>query len=172
MAGRSALPYSQEMGDLMNRTFCQSDKYSEQQGRADRVGAQLPILEFERAFVRAMRVKDIPMFAHSLCRNGDDQTRLYIKGVSKARAGQSPHNYGAAVDLIHGTKGWQLTRKQWDIVGHIGKQVAARIRVTYTAPDGSIRTKPLLLTWGGDWEFYDPAHWEMTDWREIRDQYR
>lgn len=155
MAGRSPLPYSAEMGAMMDRKFCQSEKYSEQQGRAERIGAHPEILEFERKLVKRLRTRDIPVFAHSVCRNGDDQDRLYVKGVSKARAGQSPHNYGAAVDLIHGTKGWNLTRKQWDIIGHIGNQLAASLG--------------FKIKWGGEWDFYDPAHWELAYWREIRD---
>lgn len=158
MAGRDPRPYSEEMRDMMDRAFCQSERYTDQQGRADRVGAQPEILEFERLLVRRCRFIGIPMFAHSVCRNGDDQNRLYVKGVSKARAGQSPHNYGAAVDLIHGTKGWNLTRKQWDVIGHLGGQVA--------------KSLTLKIVWGGTWDFWDPAHWELANWREIRDAYR
>ena len=100
----------------------------------------------------------VPIFAHSVIRGSADQNRLYREGHSKARAGESPHNYGAAVDLIHGTKGWNLTRKQWAIIGHIGKELA--IQAGHK------------VTWGGDFKsLYDPAHWELTEWRAIRAQY-
>lgn len=78
---------------------------------------------------------------------------MYVKGLSKAKAGQSAHNHGFAVDIVHGTKAWELTRKQWDLVGHIGKEVAASMGIH--------------VEWGGDWSFYDPAHWELANWRDI-----
>lgn len=170
--GLGPATYAEDLRGMVNRSFCFSEKYSEQQGRADRVGAQPEMLEFERKMIKRAFKLGIPLFAHSVCRSGDDQNRLFVKGVTKARGGESPHNYGAAVDLIHGTKGWDLTRKQWGILGHIGKELAETIRVPYVAPDGKHGTKPLRLTWGGDWKFYDPAHWELTNWQEIRDQYR
>ena len=77
----------------------------------------------------------------------------FAAGTTKARAWESPHNYGLAVDIIHGTKAWDLTRKQWEIVGHMGKEVAAQLGVK--------------VVWGGDWKFYDPAHWELANWRDI-----
>ena len=109
-----------------------------------------------------MRKLGIPLFTHTCIRGSLEQNRLFKEGRSKARAGESPHNFGAAVDIIHGTKGWNLTRKQWAILGHIGKEIAA--------------TSGISVVWGGDdgpgdrfnW---DPAHWELTEWRKIRSQY-
>lgn len=156
--GLGPATYADDLRGMVNRSFCFSEKYSEQQGRADRVGADPRLLEFERKLVKRLFKLGVPMFAHSVCRNGADQDRLFVKGVTKARAGQSPHNYGAAVDLIHGIKGWDLTRRQWDIIGHLGNELAASLT--------------LEVIWGGTWEFWDPAHWELADWREIRDRYR
>lgn len=158
MPGLGPSTYADDMRGIVDRSFCFSEKYQEQQGRADRVGAQPGMLEFERKMVKRAFKLGIPLFAHSFCRNGHEQNALYVRGVTKAMAGQSPHNYGAAVDLVHGTKAWGLTRKQWDILGHIGNELAASLG--------------LKITWGGEWQFYDPAHWELTNWREIRDQYR
>nr|WP_316650746.1 M15 family metallopeptidase [uncultured Gellertiella sp.] len=101
-----------------------------------------------------MRTIGVPLFAHTICRSVADQNEAYIRGRSKARAGQSPHNYGLAVDIIHGIKAWDLTRKQWDILGHVGAEVAA--------------AQGVKLEWGGNWQFWDPAHWELANWRELR----
>ncbi len=149
--------YSSELRGMIDHPFCHSDRYGEQQSRADRTGAQPEILEFERKLIKRARKFGIPLFAHCVIRGSTDQNRLFREGRSKARAGESPHNYGAAVDLIHGTKAWDLSRKQWAILGHLGKELAASLG--------------LKLTWGGDWEFYDPAHWELTEWRAIRARY-
>ena len=73
----------------------------------------------------------------------------------------SPHNKGCAVDIVHSVKGWGLTDRQWLVVGHVGKEVAA--------------AKGFKLEWGGDWRNkpsdiigWDPAHWQVTDWRDVR----
>lgn len=149
--------YAKELRGMVDRSFCFSERYGDQQARADRHGAQPEILEFERKLVKRAFKLGVPMFAHCVNRGSQDQNRLFKEGRSKARAGESPHNFGAAVDLIHGTKGWDLTRKQWAIIGHIGKELAVSLT--------------LDVVWGGDWKFWDPAHWELANWRSIRDAY-
>lgn len=145
--------YDAEMRALKDPSFCASERWLSCQNRANRTGAHPDILEFEKRFMKRARKIGIPLFAHCVMRTSDEQNRLYIKGVSKARAGQSPHNYGLAVDIVHCTKAWDLSRKQWDLLGHIGKEVAAQLGVK--------------IVWGGDWDFYDPAHWELRNWRDI-----
>lgn len=144
--------YRTALRGVMDPRFCLSIRYDEQQLRANRVGADPRILEFERVFVRYFRAMNVPMWAHTVVRSWDDQNAAYVRGVSKAKAGESAHNYGLAVDLVHGTKGWDLSKRQWDIVGHCGKEIAAK--------------KGIKLVWGGDWKFWDPAHWELTHWRD------
>lgn len=154
--------YAVALRGMVDRPFCASQKYGEQQGRADRVGAQKQILDFERKLVRRFLNMGVPLFAHCVVRGDEEQNRLLKAGVSKAGAGESPHNYGAAVDLIHGTKAWALSREQWAIIGHVGKEVAAQagIHVTWGGDDGP-----------GDKFNWDPAHWELTEWRVIRRLY-
>lgn len=146
--------YAHELRGMVDRPFCFSERYSDQQGRADRTGAQFEILQFERAFVRRAFKLGVPIFAHAVYRSASEQNSAFVRGVSKAKAGQSPHNFGCAVDLVHGTKAWDLTAKQWAILGHLGKEIAAQAGIK--------------ITWGGDWKFYDPAHWELSDWRTRR----
>lgn len=155
--GLGPVAYADELRGMVDRSFCFSQKYGEQQGRADRTGAQPDILDFERKLVKRASKLGVPLFAHCVVRGSQEQNRLFKLGHSKARAGESPHNYGAAVDLIHGTRAWALTPRQWAIIGHLGKELATQAG--------------LKVTWGGDWEFYDPAHWELTEWRAIRAQY-
>lgn len=150
--------YATELRGLIDFPFTFSERFVDQQGRADRTGAHPDILAFERKFVARCKKLGVPMFAHCVVRGSAEQNAAFRAGHSKARAGESPHNYGAAVDLIHGTKGWNLTRKQWDILGHIGKDLAEQAQ--------------LSIVWGGDFKsLYDPAHWELADWRAIRAQY-
>lgn len=136
---------------VRNPDFVRSEKFQEQQWRADRKGADSEILDFERLFVRRFAKLGVPMFAHCVVRPVSEQDRLFSLGRSKAKGGQSPHNYGFAVDLIHGIDAWDLHRETWALIGRIGKEVAAQAGID--------------IEWGGDWKFYDPAHWELRGWK-------
>ncbi|UIB81433.1 hypothetical protein [Flyfo microvirus Tbat2_110] len=145
--------YSAELRAMRDAAFCRSERYKDQQARANRAGADLDIVEFEKRLVTRMAKIGVPMFAHCVKRSDDDQNALFVLGHSKAKAGQSPHNvpHVAAVDIVHGIKAWDLSRSQWELIGHIGYEVARSLGVD--------------MTWGGDWKFYDPAHWEIANWK-------
>lgn len=147
---RSSL-LSEAFQNLQDKNFLKGDRYQEQQLRADRVGVDQEILEFERRFIAKMAKMGIPVFAHEAMRSEARQQMLYVTGKSKAKAGEGAHPHGFAIDLIHSTKGWDLTKEQWGIFGHVGKEIAIQYG--------------LNLQWGGDWNFYDPAHWESRDWK-------
>lgn len=138
---------------MVDRAFLKSERHQGQHWRANREGAHPDILEFERKLIAEFARLGVPLFAHCVVRPSWEQDALKAQGFSKAGAGESPHNFGLAVDLVHGTKGWELTRKQWALVGHVGHEVAKRIGVK--------------VEWGGSWKFYDPAHWELGDWRSL-----
>lgn len=145
--------YGVDLRAMVDKPFCFSQKWQDQQTRADRTDAHPDIVEFERRLISRFRKLGVPMFGHCVNRGAKEQNSLFVRGLSKARYGQSPHNFGMAVDIVHGTKAWDLTRRQWDVVGHVGKEVAAALG--------------LKVVWGGDWDFYDPAHWELKTWREL-----
>jgi len=105
----------------------------------------------------ACKARNIPVEAFEMLRNEARQDALYAEGRSKAKAGNSPHQYGMAVDVVHATRYWQLSKKEWDILGSIGKEVARR--------------RNIKIEWGGDWEkFWDPAHWQLQNWRIRKDE--
>lgn len=137
---------------LEAREFLKGKRYQDQQMRARRQGAHPDILTFERAFVARFRKLGIPMFAHSIVRDPDEQNALFVRGVSLAKGDKSPHVHGLAVDLVHGTLAWNLPRACWEIIGHVGLEVASQAGVE--------------VVWGGSWRrLWDPAHWELADWR-------
>lgn len=142
-----------ELRGMIDRSFLLSERHKGQHNRADRSRGHPTLLEFERVLIKRFAKLGVPMFAHCVYRNDVEQQSLYARGLSKAKPGQSAHNHGLAVDIVHGTKAWDLTRKQWDLVGHVGKEVAASLGIK--------------VEWGGDWSFYDPAHWELANWRDI-----
>lgn len=145
---------------MANGPFLLTRNYQEQQWRAERKGAHPNILIWEKIVVKRLAAVNVPMFSHEIIRGLDRQMQLYNEGFSKAKPGSSAHQYGCADDLIHGVKAWDLSTEAWLLIGHIGKDVARQLGVP--------------IVWGGDWKKpgqklgWDPAHWELANWREIK----
>jgi peptidoglycan LD-endopeptidase CwlK len=89
---------------------------------------------------------------HKGYRSFYEQKKLYAKGrtkpgkkVTNARPGYSWHNFGLAADIVFQTpKGhWTWSQKHdWQRLGEIGKSLG--------------------LKWGGDWQFRDMPHFQVT----------
>lgn len=137
---------------MQNRPMLNTVKWQEQQWRAGRQGAHPTILEFERVFIERMAALGVPMFAHTVIRTYDEQLKLFHDGHSKDSPldGLWPHKC-AAVDIVHSVRAWDMHRTEWALVGHVGKELA--------------KSRGWKLDWGGDWKFYDPAHWQLTGWQ-------
>lgn len=140
---------------LVDFPVVQSIKYKNRCLAAPLDGADALILDFARSLLKDCRSRGWPMFAHQYLRGQKEQNNLFAAGYTRARWGQSPHNFGMAVDIVHYGKYWNLTPKEWAVIGMLGKEVARR--------------RNIKITWGGDWKFYDPAHWELADWKKRRD---
>lgn len=143
---------------LVDRPFLQGERHKLQHSRANRVGAHPDILEFEKSFLARMRRLGVPMFVSELNRDLQRQNELYVKGFSNATYGKSAHNFGCAVDVVHGRLGWELEPQSWSMLGHIGKEVALQ--------------RGIKIVWGGDFKsLYDPAHWELANWRSLKTEF-
>lgn len=117
----------------------------------DYSGADPVFQDFLSAFLKELAKRKMPLVCVEVLRGRERQNALQKAGVSKARFGQSAHNFGMGADVVHFTRFWNLTPKEWAVVGLIGKEVA--------------RKRQVSIVWGGDWSFYDPGHWELADWR-------
>lgn len=159
-ANPPASSYDEAVKRMVDRDFFRSTRWDEQQFRADLGGASPEILLFLSAFQYKLKKMGIPMFAHAVTRGKAAQTQAYVQGNSRAQYGQSPHNYGMAVDLIHSQHAWALSEKQWEIIGVLGKEVALQrgIRINWGGNDGP-----------GDRFSWDPAHWEISDWKQQKE---
>lgn len=81
--------------------------------------------------------------------------------VTKARAGQSPHNYGLAVDfaiLYDKDQNGTFEDLSWDMVVDMNRDGESDWKEVVDA------FKSLGFQWGGDWTggFKDSPHFEMT----------
>lgn len=118
-------------------------------------GAHPLMVLFYRDLNKELAARGFPFYAHCFLRSAEAQYDAFRRGASKARPGQSPHNYGCAVDIIHAKRGWDIDREQWEVIGAIGKEVA--------------RKRGIPVVWGGDFQsLWDPAHWELEYWRDLR----
>ena len=97
---------------IQARDFQRSEKYQQQLMRANRDGADERLVRFENRFITRLQKLHVPMFAHVFVRSEAEQAVAYRSGNSRAKPGQSPHQYGCAVDIIHGIKGWELARDE------------------------------------------------------------
>lgn len=138
---------------LKDAAFLQHPTYQKQQWRANRDGAHLLILDFEKAFIKRCAELGIPMFAPTVVRTRTMQKVVFRQGLSLTDGeGDYAHQHCAA-DIVHSKFAWNITRDQWKLLGHIGKEVA--------------KVRGIAIVWGGDWRKpYDPAHWELAQWRE------
>lgn len=152
-----AQAFPMAIASLRNPGFLKSVKYQQQQTRANRVGADPRILEFADKVIKRGADLGIPLFAHTIVRTYDDQLSAYVRGVTRdvPNDGLWPHRF-AAVDIVHGTLGWMdnpVVAHGWDVIGHLGKEVA--------------NSMSIKIVWGGDWKFYDPAHFELEGWKQM-----
>jgi peptidoglycan L-alanyl-D-glutamate endopeptidase CwlK len=111
-----------------------------------------PAKQRAEAFIAAAKAKGIDLLVTSTYRDSDSQNALYAQGrstpgniVTRAKAGQSWHNWRCAFDvvpLVNGKAIWddQVT---WKKVGEIGKSCG--------------------LEWAGDWKtFKEFPHFQYT----------
>lgn len=145
--------YQEVAARLVNRPIFENVKFLNRR-MFDHTGSHPDILDFAGAMSKECEKRGIPMFVHTAFRGRREQEKVHDLGHSKARFGQSPHNFGMAVDIVHYARFWELTRKEWAVIGLIGKEVARR--------------RNIKIVWGGDWKFYDPAHWELAEWRNLK----
>lgn len=102
---------------------------------------------------------DYEVFITDGYRSNQEQTELYAKGRTKtgkivtyAKAGESPHNYGLAVDLAF---------------RRVGTKEAKWLISKYKKLTGLAEESGLV--WGGSWKkFKDNPHYEHKDWKTLK----
>jgi len=131
-------------------SYFTSEHFLKLSHRADWHLTDARLIKFSDTLRKRMRDMQIPVYVHTAYRSPTLQKKLRDMGHSQLSDG--PHQRGAAVDIVHAHFHWKAGDDYWALSGRIGKEIAS--------------TQGLKLDWGGDWKkFYDPAHWQFTDWR-------
>lgn len=100
--------------------------------------------------IRAERELGITLRVSSGFRGWEEQTRLYAQGrtapgkrVTNAKAGESYHNYGLALDVVEIKNGQPVwNNPKWNEIGALGESLG--------------------FDWGGRWKRPDRPHFAMT----------
>lgn len=138
------------LANMQDVAYCRSEAFVEKQWTANFDGVDGAMYEFAEKLIRKMASSyGVPLFARCAMRTAAEQRQAHERGVTKTL--RSAHMVGCAVDIVHCQKAWALSRMQWSLIGHVGKEVAKKLS--------------LRLEWGGDWQYYDPAHWELKGWK-------
>lgn len=117
-----------------------------------------PVVERKaNQIVRSMEALGHPVRIVEGYRTMERQTELYNQGrttpgnkVTNAKAGESFHNYGVAVDFVFRKEGYNASVEQWKTLGTVGKLLG--------------------FEWGGDWKgFTDKPHFELPLGYTVKD---
>lgn len=139
--------------------FFTSEYMLKQLNRADYRGAPPQLRLFVWKYLRALRARGLPFYVHTCYRSPEEQLKLYNQGNSQLTEGA--HQRSCAVDIVSSIDHWQVPKELWQYVGTLGQSVADGLFL-----GNGLDGKPLKIEWGGAWQdFYDPAHWQLHDWR-------
>lgn len=134
-----------------------STSYMRQRVRADWAHCDPRLMWWAAHFCNEAAKLGVPLYVHCALRDKAEQDRVFQAGHSKARYPTSAHNIGEAVDIVHGTYHWDMTRQEWDYLHALGRRSLERVNAQLPAG------RKLDLRWGGNFRsLYDPAHWEVS----------
>lgn len=140
-----------------------AEPYLRQSQRCDWQHVDPRLMQWAALFVEYARKWQIPLYVHCAYRGELEQSRVNREGHSRASYPRSPHNIGEAVDIVHSVFHWDLSRAEWALLHILGLRALDRINATLK------KDQKLELVWGGSFKsLYDPAHWEIRDFRDRR----
>jgi len=140
------------------KDFFFSSYYLRTFDRADYQGAPAALRLFTWRYMRALRARGLPFYVHTCWR--DPLTQKILKSEGRSTLSSGPHQRSCAVDVVSAIDHWEIPDPLWSYVGTLGESVARGLHL-----GRGLDEKTLKVEWGGRWNFYDPAHWQLSDWK-------
>lgn len=141
-------------GNLRAPSVMFEEWYLSYHERADWQFVKPQIQRFAGGLCLAARAVGIPLYCHTAYRTPDKQWEMVAKGVSRTKPPLAAHPQGCAVDIVHAVHHWNMSENEWAYIGRLGQDVARKLAIP--------------IEWGGDWsDPWDPAHWELQNWRAL-----
>lgn len=131
--------------------------------RANWVGCTNELQEFVHKLFKQLRKDGVPMYVHTCYRSPILQAKLKEQGYSSTLDGA--HQRSAAVDIVHAYHHWECPDEFWQYVGMTGKRIAKQMGLKIVW--GGDETNLFELADGNDPFRWDPAHWEIKEWRQM-----
>ena len=161
----SPIPELKDVNDAVRayqrpRDFFNSEYQLGLHERADWAYCSPQLRIFTWRFMRALRKRGLPFYVHTCYRDPRLQKKLASEGYSTLTNGA--HQRSAAVDIVSSIDHWEIPDALWNYVGTLGEAIS---RDTYLGT--GLDKKPLKIEWGGRWSFYDPAHFQLSDWKHV-----
>ncbi|UIB81391.1 hypothetical protein [Flyfo microvirus Tbat2_93] len=117
------------------------------------------LMVWAAVFIHGAMKRNIPLYVHCALRDKKEQDAVRKAGNSKLSWPNGAHNIGEAVDIVHGTLHWDMNPQEWKLLSVLGQRALDLVNASLP------KARKLELSWGGNWGFYDPAHWEIRDYK-------
>tara|TARA_R110000824_G_scaffold144690_1_gene312703 strand:+ start:286 stop:768 length:483 start_codon:yes stop_codon:yes gene_type:complete len=111
---------------------------------------------------------ELPFVVFETFRDGKTQEAYFAKGVTKARFGQSPHNFGLAFDLVLDTKKVNVRKREWkgkDYLDAWDTETPEAVEAWVALGDLCF---DLQLEWGGHWLKTESTTVKMVNGDEVK----
>lgn len=112
---------------MAHRLFLRSARYRDLRHTAETAGLDPAMAEFVQAFQRHAAGLGVPVHCDVAWIRNEDAARLYVLGQADMLPADNPYAVGRAVDIVHSVRGRKLPPICWDIMAHIGQEVAGKL---------------------------------------------
>lgn len=137
---------------LQDAKLCRTVEHRNNLARESWENVQPDLVKFYRRFRQALMRMKWPLYAFTMYRDHEAQALLWRHGATRNRPGQSPHQYGAAIDLAHTYRFQNLDWVYWDLINGLAQETARKCKVK--------------IQWGGEMPGEAPSHWQLCNWQD------
>tara|TARA_R110000751_G_scaffold265397_1_gene364497 strand:- start:27130 stop:27612 length:483 start_codon:yes stop_codon:yes gene_type:complete len=131
-------------------------------------GLREPFKSAARYLLWIIKKEELPFIVFETLRDEATQESYFKRGVTKARFGESPHNYGYAMDVVLDVKKIKTRKREWkgrNFPDAWDDETPDCVEAWFLL-GGYV--EDLQLTWGGTWMSKVPKIRTLSDGTKIR----